>query len=75
MKSLKITICAKFLLITILFIGCKKNSTEVTPETFTPTPTVTVPDIYKKIYGASSVTSDGTFITIKTNGVPDHKSI
>ncbi len=72
MKSLKITICAKFLLIAILFLGCKKNSTEVTPDT--PT-TVAVPDIYKKIYGASSVTSDGTFITIKATGVPDHKSI
>ena len=73
MKSLKITICVKFVLVAILFLGCKKSSTEVTPDT--PSPTVTVPDIYKKIYGASSVTSDGTFITIKTNGVPDHKSI
>lgn len=43
----------------------------------TPTPTTgnnTVPAVYTKIYGASSITSDGTFITIKTNGTPDHKS-
>ncbi|MFT4856592.1 MAG: hypothetical protein ACI9UV_000886 [Algoriphagus sp.] len=34
-----------------------------------------VPEIYLKIYGATSITSDGTFVTIKTTGVPDHKSI
>jgi hypothetical protein len=36
---------------------------------------VDVPAIYSKIYGATSITSDGTFITIKTNGTPDHKSV
>lgn len=34
-----------------------------------------VADVYKKIYGATSITSDGTWITIKTNGLPDHKSV
>ncbi|HEX7365476.1 MAG TPA: YHYH protein [Pelobium sp.] len=33
-----------------------------------------IPAIYKRVYGASSITSDGTFITIKTSGLPDHKS-
>jgi len=28
----------------------------------------------KKIYGATSITSDGTYITIKSTGTPDHKS-
>ena len=37
--------------------------------------TATVPDVYKKIYGATSITSDGTYITIKSNGMPDHKSV
>jgi YHYH protein len=37
--------------------------------------TATVPDVYKKIYGATSITSDGTYITIKTSGAPDHKSV
>lgn len=36
--------------------------------------TATVPAVYQKIYGASSITSDGTYITIKTTGLPDHKS-
>jgi hypothetical protein len=34
----------------------------------------TVPGVYKKIYGATSITSDGTYIYIKTTGTPDHKS-
>ena len=33
-----------------------------------------VPSIYSKIYGATSITNDGTYITIKSNGRPDHKS-
>jgi hypothetical protein len=35
---------------------------------------LTVPQVYYKIYGASSLVNDGTFITIKSNGVPDHTS-
>ncbi len=56
-----------------LLFGCSKSAddTSVTPTT-TDT---TVPDVYKKLYGATSITSDGTYITIKSTGVPDHKSI
>jgi hypothetical protein len=62
-----------FLLTTLaVILSCKKNSGE--PET-PATPSSPVPAIYSKIYGATSITSDGTFITIKTNGTPDHKSI
>ncbi len=35
----------------------------------------TIPAVYKKIYGATSITSDGTYITIKTNDLPDYKSV
>ena len=35
----------------------------------------TVPDIYKKIYGATSITADASFVYVKTNGLPDHKSV
>ncbi len=51
----------------LLLAACKSN--DVTPVT-----SANVADVYKKIYGASSITSDGTFITIKTTGAPDHKS-
>lgn len=34
-----------------------------------------IPDVYSKIYGTTAtITSDGNFVTIKTNGMPDHKS-
>lgn len=51
-------------------LACSKDES-TTPATPTNT---TVPEIYKKIYGATSITSDGTWITIKTKGLPDHKS-
>jgi hypothetical protein len=60
-----------FLLFIILF-ACSKEQTALSP---TPTPADTnVPAIYKKIYGASSITSDGTYIIVKSKGLPDHKS-
>jgi YHYH protein len=37
-------------------------------------PLIDVPAVYNKIYGVTSITNDGTYITIKTNGVPDHVS-
>jgi hypothetical protein len=33
-----------------------------------------VPAVYQKIYGATSITRFGDYVTIKTTGVPDHKS-
>jgi len=71
MKVLKLSILP--LAILLISIACKKSATD--SSTSTSTGTTTVPDVYKKIYGATSVTSDGTFITIKTTGTPDHKSI
>ena len=41
----------------------------------TDTPlTADVPDVYKKIYGATSVSSDGSYVYIRSKGVPDHSS-
>lgn len=69
MKSILYTV-----LTIALFGSCSKDAaTSTTSSTNTSTNTV-VPDVYKKIYGASSITSDGTYITIKSNGLPDHKS-
>lgn len=36
---------------------------------------LTVPAVYNKIYGATSITFDGTFVTIKSSDLPDHKSV
>jgi hypothetical protein len=57
----------------ILFgIGCKKSSSD---DAAAGGGTATVPAVYSKIYGATSITSDGTYITIKSTGEPDHKSV
>ena len=50
--------------------SCNKDDDTMTPTTVNNT----VPEVYAKIYGASSITNDGKYITIKTDGVPDHKS-
>jgi len=57
---------------TSLLFGCSKSAddTSVTPVTTDNT----VPDVYKKLYGATSITTDGTYVTIKSTGLPDHKS-
>jgi hypothetical protein len=56
---------------TIASISCKKSS----DSTDNSGGTVAVPAVYSKIYGATSITSDGTWITIKCKGLPDHKSV
>ena len=33
-----------------------------------------LPAVYSKIYGATSITFDGTWVTIKYNALPDHTS-
>jgi len=61
------------LLIVMIFSGasCSKSSDDSSGGGGT----ATVPEVYKKIYGATSITSDGTYITIKTSGAPDYKSV
>ena len=68
MKQSKIIIKALTFLMMLSLGACKTN--DVTPATNS----MDVPDVYKKVYGASSITSDGTYVIIKTTGAPDHKS-
>lgn len=65
----------KIIIITIFFSFSFCGSESQTEEIDIPTTNNTVPAIYQKIYGATSITSDGTYITIKTQGLPDHKSV
>lgn len=68
-KSLNHTLLLAFIAIAGLS-SCSKDD-----ETTEPVADAgSIPAVYAKIYGASSLTSDGTFLTIKTNGTPDHKS-
>ena len=59
------------LTILILSASCGKSSSTTTTDTST---SIAVPTVYLKIYGATSITNDGTYITIKTKDLPDHKS-
>ncbi|MBO2011328.1 YHYH protein [Hymenobacter negativus] len=70
----------RFFLILILptvpllsLLACSKD------DDVAPAPTATmvgagVPDVYRKIYGATSITLDGGYVVIKTKNLPDHKS-
>lgn len=68
----------------LIVAACQTNSDSITPaSTTTTTPGSStaivnigtgVPDVYKKIYGATDIYVEGTNIVIKTKGRPDHKS-
>lgn len=63
-------IIACLLLVAAGAFYCKKSSDNTHGGSGT-----TVPEVYKKIYGATSITSDGDYVYIKTTGAPDHKSV
>ncbi|MEZ0485141.1 YHYH protein [Fibrella aquatica] len=70
-----LTLVAGFL----TFVACKTTTDTVTPDTSGTTSTTTtigtgVPDVYKKLYGATEIYVEGANIVIKTKGRPDHKS-
>jgi hypothetical protein len=73
-NKLTVAMLAAVILATIT-AACKKASTT---DDATPTTTTTigagVPDVYKKIYGATSITIEGNFVVIKATSLPDHKS-
>jgi len=69
-KNLIKTIFGTLMMAMLLISSCKKDEDKVD----TP-PATDVLAVYKKIYGATSITSDGSFVTIKSNALPDHKSV
>ncbi len=56
------------------FYACSKSADSTNTATTTTTTITTLPDIYKRIYGATSVTLDGAYVVINTTDLPDHKS-
>ncbi len=68
MKKNKITLLGCILMLTFTYFSCSSDDSNSAQES------AIVPDVYKKIYGATSITSDGTYIYIKTKDLPDHKS-
>jgi hypothetical protein len=69
MKSLLFKTLSLMLTFTAL-LGCKDEE-----ESITPTNTNSdIPAVYLKVYGASSITTDGTYIYFKSKCLPDHTS-
>ena len=60
------------LLPVIVALSCKKDSDTNTNNNNNTS--AAVPDVYKKIYGATDMYVDGNYVVIKTNALPDHKS-
>ena len=65
-----------FVIIGLTFIiSCSKNSS-LAPSVIPNNGTVSILEVVKaKFYGATSITADATYITIKSIGIPDHKSV
>lgn len=58
-----------FLGITITNMSCKKSADEASTTT-----TATLPAIFTKFNTTVTISTDGTFVTLRSNGLPDHKS-
>jgi hypothetical protein len=72
MKRNKLAGISFLLVATLISISCSKDSGSSTGGGTSGT--VTVPDVFKKFSSTVIVSSDGTTITIKADGIPDHKS-
>jgi hypothetical protein len=57
-------------LMLVITIAANKNNGIVKPATFT----ANVPEVFKKMYGVSSVSVDGDYVIIKSTSLPDHRS-
>ncbi|MBO0934407.1 YHYH protein [Fibrella aquatilis] len=75
---LLITLTALTMAVALLsFVACQKTTDPVTPTgggSTTVTVGTGVPDVYKRIYGATEVYLEGSNVVIKAKGLPDHKS-
>ncbi|MCX6228910.1 MAG: YHYH protein [Bacteroidia bacterium] len=70
-KNSKLAIAAFAFTVFVITLGCSKKDVI---STVTTTDNTSVPAVYQKIYGATSITTDGTWVYIKTKDLPDHKS-
>ena len=64
-------VTGSMLLVLLFTASCKKDSKG---STTTTNNTTTIPDVFKKIYGASDIYVEGNYVVIKSIGLPDHKS-
>ncbi len=70
---MKFTNIFSFSFLTIVFglcTSCKKNETTTT----STTTSTTVPTVFSKFNTSVTISVEGNFVVLKSNGVPDHKS-
>lgn len=71
MKYWFIKITTALLVGTTLMLSCKKDATT----TATTGGTITaVPEVFKKFNTAVTISIEGNYVVLKSNGIPDHKS-
>ncbi|MEN9684884.1 MAG: hypothetical protein RLZZ28_670 [Bacteroidota bacterium] len=72
MKIFQLSSLFIFCSASLISISCSKDAGSTS--TATSTGTATLSDVFKKFNSTVTVSTDGTTITIKSDGVPDHKS-
>ena len=75
MKILSLISVMALATITLVSVSCKKSSSTSTSSGTSTVVGTGVPDVYTKIYGATSITVDASYVYIKVTGAPDHKSV
>src|SRR4051794_28188546 len=77
MKNKLLGLITTTVILATITAACKKDSSSGSDSTTTTTTTTIgagVPDVYKKIYGATSIYIEGSYVVIKATSLPDHKS-
>lgn len=69
----KLSLVTSIALVLIIACACKKNASNTDSDTANKV-AANVPDVYKKIYGATDIYIEGDFVVIKAKNLPDHKS-
>ena len=62
------------LILALIIISCKKDTVASSTGTVTTPNSTVVPEVFKKFNSTVTISSDGTTITLKSDGLPDHKS-
>lgn len=71
MKYFLIKTTTALLVGTTLILSCKKDAATTTSTGGT---TTTVPEVFKKFNTAVTISIEGNYVVLKSNGIPDHKS-
>jgi hypothetical protein len=77
LKNYNLSFFAFSTILLVSFLACKKTTPadNSNNNNNNNSNTSILPAVYQKIYGASSITTDGTWVYIKTKDLPDHKSV